>query len=114
MNLKVTLKPLKEIIINQIVKVDVERLTKFQVISEDSLCWCNRLLFFIRGFDDEYFSKKQSNGIWHIDSFVYSKCEEKPDFLKCNGFQVEILDFTNFSVIEELTKSISKLEFENR
>ena len=111
--MKVIHNPVKECIINQIFKIDVERITKIQALSDEFLCWANGLLFYMSVFDDEYHHKKQSNGVWHIDSFVYSECKVKPDLLKYNGFPVEIIDLTDFSVIEELTKSIPDLELKN-
>jgi len=111
--LKIILNPVKETIINQIVEIDIERITKIQAISNNSLGWVNGILFYIMEYDDEYFSKKQSEGTWYVELFVYSVCGSKPDFLKYNGFQVEILDFTGFSVIENLTKSILELVSKN-
>jgi len=45
--MKVTVTPIKECYINQIVKSDIQNMTKAMTIEESHLFWCNGLLFYV-------------------------------------------------------------------
>jgi len=104
--LKVILNPIKECYINQIVKSDIQNMTKVRTISGSYLAWCNGLLFYYEEFDSEYINKKQTEGIWYLQSFVYTECKEKIQQSKWNGYSLEVIDLTGYLMYEDLTKSI--------
>ena len=107
--MKVILNPIKECYINQIVKSDIQNMTKIRTISESYLSWCNGLLFYLEEFDSKDIIKKQIEGIWYIESFVYAECKEKIQQSKWNGYSLEVIDLTGFSIYEDLTKAILEI-----
>lgn len=107
--MKVIFNPIKECYINQIVKSDVENITKLQAIKEQPLIWCNDFLFFIEDYESKEIIAKQTEGILHLQSLVYTKSKKIKES-KWNGMSIEVLDFTGYSIYEDLTKFI--LEFE--
>jgi len=108
--LKVILNPIKECYINQIVKSDIQNMTKTMTIKEYHLSWCNGLLFYLEEFDSRDIIKKQIEGIWYIESFVYAECKEKIQQSKWNGYSLEVIDLTGYPMYEDLTKSILEIE----
>ena len=103
--MKITLNPIKEIYINQIVKSDIQRITKQQAINDKSLSWCKGYLFSIDVIQNDELIKKQSEGFLYLDTFVYAE-SEKIDVSKWNGYSIEVIDFTGFEIIESLIGSI--------
>ena len=85
-------------------------MTKVRTISESYLAWCNGLLFYLEEFDSKDIIKKQIEGIWYLQSFVYTKCKEKIQQSKWNGYSLEVVDVTGYLMYEDLTKSILELE----
>ena len=108
--MKVLSNPIKECHINQIVKSDIQNMTKVRTISESYLAWCNGLLFYLEKFDSEDIVKKQTEGIWYLQSFVYTECKEKIQQSKWNGYSLEVVDLTGYPMYEDLTKSILEIE----
>jgi len=108
--LKVIPNPIKECYINQIVKSDIQNMTKVRTISESYLAWCNGLLFFYEEFDSEDITKEKTKGIWYLQSFVYTECKEKIQQSKWNGYSLEVVDLTGYPMYEDLTKSILEIE----
>lgn len=104
--MKVILNPIKEIYINQIVKSDIQRLTKIQAVRDRSLSWCNGYLFLADGIENSNLVKKQSEGILYLDSFVYAECKERIEVSKWNGYSIEVIDFTGHDTTEKLIECI--------
>lgn len=84
-------------------------MTKFQALKEQPLLWCNGFLFFIEDYEDKEIIKQQTEGILHLQSLVYTK-SKKINESKWNGMSIEVLDFTGFSIYEDLIKFISEFE----
>ena len=108
--MKVIPNPIKECYINQIVKSDIQNITKVMTIEEKHLGWCNGLLFYLEEFESKDIVKKQIEGKWYLQSFVYTKCKQKIQQSKWNGYSLEVIDLTGYSMYEELTKSILEIE----
>jgi len=107
--MKVISNPIKECHINQIVKSDIQNMTKIRTISESYLSWCNGLLFYLEEFDSRDIIQKQIEGIWYLQSFVYTECKEKIQQSKWNGYSLEVIDLTGYSMYEDLTKFILEI-----
>ena len=84
-------------------------MTKLQTVRELPLIWCNGLLLFVEDYESKDIIKKQTEGILYLQSFVYTK-SKKIQESKWNGYSVEVLDFTGYSIYEDLTKSILEIE----
>ncbi len=90
-------------------KSDIQNMTKVRIITESYLAWCNGLLFYYEDFDSEDITKKQIEGIWYLQSFVYTECKEKIQQSKWNGYSLAVIDLTGYPMYEELTKSILEI-----
>ena len=84
-------------------------MTKLQTVKEQPLIWCNGLLLFVEDYESKDIIKKQTEGILYLQSFVYTKSKLIQES-KWNGYSVEVLDFTGYSIYEDLTKSILEIE----
>lgn len=103
--MKVILNPIKEIRITQIVKMDVQRITKLQAVKNEKLGWCGGFLFSFDVFQTDYLIKKQADGILYLDTLVYAE-SEKIENSKWNGYSIEVIDFSGYDTIEKLIESI--------
>jgi len=84
-------------------------MTKIMTLEERYLAWCNGLLFYIEDFESKDIEKKVAEGIWYIQSFVYTH-SKKIHESKWNGYSLEVVDLSNYPIFQELTKSILELE----
>ena len=108
--MKILNNTITECSINQIVKSDISRLIKIAVLREKPLCWVNGILFDLTEFESEEVTKLQTEGKLFLETLAYADCKEKPDNLKFNGVQVEVLDFTNYSMYSDLIKSVLEIK----
>ena len=109
--MKVTLNPIAEIKITHVHKTTVEQLTKIEAVTDSpKLYWCNGLLFSCYEFGTDKLQCALSNGIWFIETFSYAVCEKKIEVSKWNGYAIEIVDYSNHSTFEELTKEIKEMK----
>ena len=101
--MKVTLNIITEIHISHLHKTSIENLTQMEAITENpKLDWCKGVLFSVYEFSSEGIVTKQINGIWHLDSFTYAKCQEKNQYSAYNGFKVDVLDMTGHIIYEKI------------
>ena len=107
--MKIIPNPIKECYINQIVKSNIQDMTKLQTVREQPLIWCNGLLLFVEDYDSKDIIKKQTEGILYLQSFVYTKSKKIIES-KWNGMSIEVLDLTGYSIYEDLTKAILENE----
>ena len=108
--MKVTLNPITEIKISHLHRTTVENITKIEAISEiPKLQWCNGILFSLYEFGVDELDIECTKGIFHIDTFRYAVCEKKIEISKWNGYAVEVMDYSNHSTFEELTKQVLEI-----
>lgn len=101
----VTFRELNEIIITSIQKTDLENLVKKEAItSEPKLMWANQILFCCYEFSSEKIQAKRLEGLLFLDEVVYADCSEYLQKAKYNGFEIEVLNVSNHSVFEPLTR----------
>jgi len=99
--------PILETKISTIHKTTVENLTKQEAIAEKPcLYWCNGILFNISYHGNDELISELIKGIWYLDNFSYTVCEERIEIAKWNGYAVEVTDMTNHSTYEDVIKEI--------
>ena len=96
--------------INQIVKLDVSRLTKISALNQETLFWVKGILFSLIELDSEEIIKYQTQGKLFFDTLSLADCKKKPDSLKFNGFEVQVIDYTGYSMYEDLITSVLENE----
>ena len=105
--MKVTSNIITEIHISHLHKTNIENLTQMEAITENpKLYWCKGVLFSVYEFTNEELVIKQTQGIFHLDSFTYAICQEKNQYSTYNGFKVDVIDMTGHSTYEKLIVSI--------
>lgn len=111
--MKITLNPIREVLITNLVKLDIETITKERSIVERPLMWCDGYL--INCFEDEgeFITENKAKGILYLDSVLYSECKEKITESKVDGIVVSVLDYSTHPLFKEIVKAIPKLEAEN-
>lgn len=111
--MKVIQNPINECYISQIVKIDIERITKIQAINELPLHWCNGVLFFIVEYNVDEITSLQKSGKLYLKSFVYAICKDKVEISKWNGYSIDVLNNSDFPIYEELTKHVLEMNIKN-
>ena len=112
--MKITLNPIKEVLITNFVKSTIEDMIKNRAINEVVLSWCDGYLYFSYDEDDEFVIKEKYKGILYLEYFVYAECKEKITQSKWNGYNVEVLDTSTVTLFNEIVKAIPKLEDNNQ
>ena len=108
--MNVTITPIKQVFINELIELDVQRITKLQAINESPLFWINGYLFYSVEFTSPKLAEKEAiDGVLHLDSFLYAK-SPKIDESKYNGnnVSVQVVDMTGHSTYEGITESLKK------
>ena len=112
--MKITLNPIKEVLVTNFVKSTIEDMTKNRAINEVVLSWCDGYLYFSYDEDDKFVIKEKYKGILYLEYFVYAECKEKITQSKWNGYNVEVLDTSTVTLFNEIVKAIPKLEDNNQ
>ena len=104
--LKVTLNPIKEIIVFNIHNTTVENLTKNEAISPvPILHWCNGILFSVAAVSNDQIFLSQKDGIEYLDTVTYAYSDYITES-KWNGYTIEVQNMSGHSTFEVLTKSL--------
>jgi len=104
--LKLVTDTVKEIIVLQIAKVDIERITKNCAINDTPLYWCNGVLFNKVAMEISEPEKEIINGKMFPESIVFAECKTYIEESKWNGYSVSVIDCTGYSMYEEMIKLV--------
>ena len=104
--MKVSINPIKEIVVCNTHKTSVENITKNEAISPTPvLLWCNGILFNLTQQNSDQVFIKQTEGIEYYDTVTYA-LSDKITESKWNGYTIEVLDMTGHSAYGPITKSL--------
>ena len=104
--MKVTLNPITEIKVSNVVKMDLPTLTKHQAVGDSSLFWINGICFFPIPFENEELTLGETKGILYLDSILYANCPDKIEYSKIGEFNIYVLDMTGHDTFEGLIEWI--------
>ena len=104
--MKVTLNPITEIKVSNLVKMDLSTLTKHQAIGDSHIFWIDGMCFFVIPFESEELTLQESKGVLSLDTVLYAECKERIEYSKIREFNIYVLDMTGHTTFEGLTKWI--------
>ncbi len=106
--MKVSLNPITEIKVTNLVKMDLQTLTKHQAIGDSHIFWIHGRCFFVIPFVSEELTIAVYIGILHIDTVLYAECKERIEYSKIREFNIYVLDMTGHATFEGLVKGIKE------
>lgn len=107
--MKLTLNPITEIKITDLVKTTIENLTKNSAINSQPLLWVDGVLFFVLEYDNEELRLEASKGTLYLDTVMYAE-SPKIEHSKINGWNVDVLNVTGVKTFEGLIECM-KLQY---
>ena len=100
--LKVSLNPITEIKVSNLVKMDLPTLTKHQAIGDSNLFWIDGICFFPIGYESEELTLSESKGVLFLDTVFYAECPERIEYSKIREFNIYVNDMTGHATFEGL------------
>ncbi len=104
--MEVSLNPITEIKVTNLVKMDLPTLTKHQAIGDSHIFWIDGICFFPIGYESEELTLAESKGVLYLDSVLYAECKERIEYSKIREFNIYVLDMTGHVTFEGLIKWI--------
>ena len=97
---------IKTVRITSAARTTLDNLAKSQAIKEyPELYYTNGMVFSYQ--TNEALAEKLEDNTLYLDSFVYAE-SNKIDSVMWNGYSIEIVDYTGFSIFEKLIKGLKK------
>ncbi len=104
--MKITINPITEIKVCNLVKMDLPTLTKHQAIGDSNIFWIDGICFFPIGYESEELTLEESKGVLFLDSVLYAECKERIEYSKIREFNIYVLDMTGHDTFEGLIEWI--------
>ena len=107
------LKPYKNFIIKEIIKLSKEDFAKYFINNEAKVMeWANGVMLFFEVFENVINSNKDlDKDTYCFDKVYYSEYPDKPQFLEHNGIKIEVIDTSNVKRFREFTEWLKRQGF---
>ena len=105
--MKVTLNPITEVKITDLVHTTIENLTKNRALNQSPLLWVDGLLFFVVEYDHKDLVLEATKGTLYLDTVMYCESPYVEESKFC-GYATDVLDVTGIKTLEGLVKAIKE------